>query len=55
MNSVAVEVEVDLPEGVRIRGYERHPGRLHLNLRSQQDFQEIILVPSGGESLVFHA
>jgi transposase len=26
MNSVAVEVEVDLPEGVRIRGYERHQG-----------------------------
>jgi transposase len=24
MNSVAVEIEVDLPEGVRIRGYERH-------------------------------
>lgn len=26
MSSVAVEVEVDLPEGVRIRGYERHHG-----------------------------
>jgi transposase len=26
MNSMAVEVEVDLPEGVRIRGYERHQG-----------------------------
>ncbi len=26
MNSVAVEVEVDLPKGVRIRGYERHQG-----------------------------
>ena len=26
MHSVAVEVEVDLPEGVTIRGYERHQG-----------------------------
>jgi len=26
MNSVAVEIEVDLPEGVTVRGYERHRG-----------------------------
>lgn len=26
MNSVSVEVEVDVPEGVTIRGYERHQG-----------------------------
>jgi len=26
MHSVAVEVEVDLPEGVTLRGYERHQG-----------------------------
>lgn len=26
MNSVAVEVEIDVPDGVRVRGYERHQG-----------------------------
>ena len=26
MNSVAVEVEIDVPDGVTIRGYERHQG-----------------------------
>jgi len=26
MNSIAVEVEIDFPEGVNVRGYERHRG-----------------------------